>query len=747
MSQSKQTITGKDSRNTTDESNDTFESDKDSSRRDASRKEVAIYAFGNVEGAIADKFPETLQNMLIVVAHFNPVLIGLIMGIRTLWDGIMDPIMAHISDNTNSRWGRRRPYILVGGISRCLFLVAFVAFMPLGNQVSRNDVMEAQKFVSEGIAGISKSRDILNKAYAELPDADITYRARVIDIIEGRPPKSWITTIIELFTWKKSKSYLVQTQEYQDQIKQHLSLLEINLQERRERMAEQKANLQALIESGTPKTNTNFIKAEGLLLASDQQVETAKELIEQAHLALAQGIAVTHATKYLLTHYSDSQPIGGSDLASAQANAKKEMIENGYEPIPLFAQPPIENDDAATLPKQAEKKKSIWQGVKEKSVNIFSFKSMREGINAFLNPANFEQRNLAIYLLLAYLIFATLTTINSAPYYALGIEISPSYDGRTQVVVYRSLIGKITGLIAPWVPVFCFSLYFVNAIEGLMWVAIFACVIGIPSTALMFFKTRERTQATIKQAGERPNLIRSMLEISKQPEFLQILLLFITIGLTNALFAQIGFFLNVYWVTGSALSGATLGAQIAMLAWGLGIIMLPIIKWACDKFQKHKVLQFAIIWMSFGTALKWWLMDPEHPEYQFILPFFFSVGISSVYTILPSMMADATDLDELRFGVRREGMFGAVLAFIMKLLHTVTPIAAGVILVASGFTPQLEYRQEASTILNMRVFYSFVPAIMLLSALFVIRKYPLSRERVADIKAELDQRHATEAMH
>jgi len=33
-----------------------------------------------------------------------------------LWDGIIDPIMGCISDNTRTRWGRRRPYILVGSI-------------------------------------------------------------------------------------------------------------------------------------------------------------------------------------------------------------------------------------------------------------------------------------------------------------------------------------------------------------------------------------------------------------------------------------------------------------------------------------------------------------------------------------------------------------------------------------------------------------------------------------------------------
>ena len=33
-----------------------------------------------------------------------------------LWDGIADPVMGWISDNTRTCWGRRRPYIFVGAI-------------------------------------------------------------------------------------------------------------------------------------------------------------------------------------------------------------------------------------------------------------------------------------------------------------------------------------------------------------------------------------------------------------------------------------------------------------------------------------------------------------------------------------------------------------------------------------------------------------------------------------------------------
>ncbi len=48
----------------------------------------------------------------------NPALVGLLGALPRLTDALTDPLMGYISDHTRSRWGRRRPYIFVGAISR-----------------------------------------------------------------------------------------------------------------------------------------------------------------------------------------------------------------------------------------------------------------------------------------------------------------------------------------------------------------------------------------------------------------------------------------------------------------------------------------------------------------------------------------------------------------------------------------------------------------------------------------------------
>jgi len=46
----------------------------------------------------------------------NPVWLGIVLMVPRLLDAFFDPVMGRISDNTRSRWGRRRPYIVIGSI-------------------------------------------------------------------------------------------------------------------------------------------------------------------------------------------------------------------------------------------------------------------------------------------------------------------------------------------------------------------------------------------------------------------------------------------------------------------------------------------------------------------------------------------------------------------------------------------------------------------------------------------------------
>ena len=76
-----------------------------------------IYGLG---GLINNLLAAASGGMMIVLnlgLGMDPALVGLLGALPRFTDALTDPIMGYISDNTKSRWGRRRPYIFVGAIS------------------------------------------------------------------------------------------------------------------------------------------------------------------------------------------------------------------------------------------------------------------------------------------------------------------------------------------------------------------------------------------------------------------------------------------------------------------------------------------------------------------------------------------------------------------------------------------------------------------------------------------------------
>jgi GPH family glycoside/pentoside/hexuronide:cation symporter len=65
----------------------------------------------------------------------NALLLALFMNVPRLWDAFTDPMMGYISDNTRSKRGRRRPYILWGGLAVCITFVV-MWWIPKGESAS-----------------------------------------------------------------------------------------------------------------------------------------------------------------------------------------------------------------------------------------------------------------------------------------------------------------------------------------------------------------------------------------------------------------------------------------------------------------------------------------------------------------------------------------------------------------------------------------------------------------------------------
>lgn len=75
-----------------------------------------------------------VQFFLLTAYGMDPFLAGLLGGIPRIFDAITDPIMGFISDNTKSRWGRRRPYILLGAIFSGIMFIWMWQLYPESSQ-------------------------------------------------------------------------------------------------------------------------------------------------------------------------------------------------------------------------------------------------------------------------------------------------------------------------------------------------------------------------------------------------------------------------------------------------------------------------------------------------------------------------------------------------------------------------------------------------------------------------------------
>ncbi len=73
----------------------------------------------------------TGQAVLNMILGINAFWVGVVLAIPLLWDAITDPIMGNISDNFKSRFGRRRPFILLGAILMGLTF-ASIWLIPMG---------------------------------------------------------------------------------------------------------------------------------------------------------------------------------------------------------------------------------------------------------------------------------------------------------------------------------------------------------------------------------------------------------------------------------------------------------------------------------------------------------------------------------------------------------------------------------------------------------------------------------------
>ena len=117
-----------------------------------------------------------------------------------------------------------------------------------------------------------------------------------------------------------------------------------------------------------------------------------------------------------------------------------------------------------------------------------------------------------------------------------------------------------------------------------------------------------------------------------------------------------------------------------------------------------------------------------------------SFGLGSLFTLMMSMTADVWDLDELVNGMpRKEGTFGALYWWVVKLGQGLALVFGGLVLQLIGFDGGLATQSE-ETLVNLRIADIVFPVVTAALAIWVMWKYSLSEERAKEIKVQLEER-------
>jgi GPH family glycoside/pentoside/hexuronide:cation symporter len=95
-------------------------------------REKISYGFGAIAFALAYSGISSLALPIFnIELGVSATLVGVALAIGRLWDAFSDPLMGTISDNARTRWGRRRPFILLGGLL-CGVTFPLFWFVPSG---------------------------------------------------------------------------------------------------------------------------------------------------------------------------------------------------------------------------------------------------------------------------------------------------------------------------------------------------------------------------------------------------------------------------------------------------------------------------------------------------------------------------------------------------------------------------------------------------------------------------------------
>ena len=362
------------------------------------------------------------------------------------------------------------------------------------------------------------------------------------------------------------------------------------------------------------------------------------------------------------------------------------------------------------------------------------------------------------YFLIGSLIFYLAYTVFATPWVALGYELTPDYNERTRLMGVQNFIAQGAWLVAPWFLLFMELPTFGGMRDG---AAALAIVLALACAAFgvlpaLFLRERHAVGVPAHPRRERSGTASQALAVAAKAvtefvvgfgktlgslDFLKLCGATFLVFNGFQLIAAFQVYVIIFYVFGGDQDAAawwigTVGTLGAVATFGVILLTTLLGTW----IGKRRAFFVCIGISTLGYGLKWFCYDPANPWLLLLPAPLMAFGLGSLFTLMGSMIADVCDQDELRTGERREGMYGAIFWWVVKLGMAAALGAGGFLLNATGFDVDLGGEQSERTLFLMRVADVTVPLVASLLAMLLIANYGINEAKAREIRATLEER-------
>ncbi len=359
------------------------------------------------------------------------------------------------------------------------------------------------------------------------------------------------------------------------------------------------------------------------------------------------------------------------------------------------------------------------------------------------NPAT-NQIGLFWYYVVIAILSQSFYTIVNLPYTALTPELTQDYNERTSLNSFRfafSIGGSIFSLL---LALGIFSVVKADSATQYLVLAGVCTIFSILPLYWCIWGTKDRVAITEarRQATEIEDItpIKEQLKIvfSNKP-FLYVIGIYLCSWLGVQVTASIIPYFVVNWM-GMREAESPL---VALAVQGTALGMLFIWSRISQKVGKKAVYYMGMgLWILAQAGL--FFVQPGQLGWMYFLAVIAGFGVSVAYLIPWSMMPDVIELDELRTGKRREGIFYGFMVLLQKVGLALGLFLVGQALQWSGFVEKVSGQptpvQPDSALLAIRIAIGPLPTLALVGGVILAYFYPITKEVHAEILLKLQER-------